>query len=326
MVGRVALNAAAICSTVYCLESYMAWAWRTAASVGVGLRPPLRPHAPAASRKRPRQVANRPKSVVHRTIGPGEHPVELRRSERLADVTGPRWSAEEVPAMDENGGLSQDRAAYKLIENLFERYGETFEGMQWPWEESRWQRLVYNLLAGVSGEWGSSSKAARATEVLVNLDLIRLSGLAKADDSMRRDIETVLRRVRFSAEAIGEVVPALVRIARFVAEEYRGRIQRLLREAGSNVIREMNDRLPLRAELGDERAELVVTHWLQDVLNLPVLVSSPGLSRFAAETGLDLAAIEDEFDEYGLNVALADEMLGRWLLEQTGPDEAGVAS
>ena len=217
-------------------------------------------------------------------------------------------------------------AADKLLAELFDRYSEAFEAMQWPWEESRWQRLVYCLLAAEAEEWGPSSRADRATAVLVELDLVRVSRLAKADDSLRSDIHAVLRRTGFSDDSTSRIVRTLVRLAQLLIADYRGRIQRLLREVGATIVGDVKDRLHLHDELDDARADLVVTHWLQDVLNLPVLVPSPGLSAFSSETGLDRAAIEEEFDEHGLNVALADEMLGRWLLARTRSQGASEVS
>jgi hypothetical protein len=65
--------------------------------------------------------------------------------------------------------------------------------------------------------------------------------------------------------------------------------------------------------MGEQEASLVVMHWLQNVLNLPVLVPSLGLQTLTSETGAKDEEVLAIVDERNINVALLDDILNRWV-------------
>jgi hypothetical protein len=201
----------------------------------------------------------------------------------------------------------------ELLISLFDRYQDSFDKYQWPWEVQRWYELVYCLFSVVENRFGPETFSARAASVLVELGLLEIPALAKADEKTRLHISIVLERIGFSKEQINLMVRALCDLAKYLEETYHGKIQLLLREFGMEIVNKILGNLPLSDTMGEQEASLVVMHWLQNVLNLPVLVPSLGLQTLTSETGAKDEEVLAIVDERNINVALLDDILNRWV-------------
>lgn len=206
-----------------------------------------------------------------------------------------------------------ERRIDELLVDLFDRYQDTFEHHQWPWETQRWHELVYCLLSAVEGRFGSDTHSASAVRVLMELGLLEIPLLAKAEETTSLHLSIVLERTSFSHEQARQLVRALFDLAKCLDEMYQGKVQLLLRTSGMELVDQVLQALPLEDTLGKQNASLVVMHWLQNVLNLPVLVPSPGLKALLAETGAKSEEILAAVDELNINIALLDEILNRWV-------------
>lgn len=200
----------------------------------------------------------------------------------------------------------------ELLIDLFDRYQDSFDKYQWPWELQRWYELVYCLFSTVEGRFGPNTRSASAVHVLVELGLLDIPALARAGETTRQHLRMVLERTGFSGEQAGQLVETLSGLAKYLDETYQGKVQLLLRAFGLEMVDKVLQALPLEDSLGTQNASLVVTHWLQNVLNLPVLVLSPGLQTLLAETGAGMEEVLAVVDEQNINTALLDEILNRW--------------
>ena len=201
----------------------------------------------------------------------------------------------------------------ELLADLFDRYQDSFDKHQWPWEPQRWYELVYCVFSAVEGRFGPETRAASAVRVLMELGLLEIPVLAKAEETTSLHLGIVLERIGFSDEQASQLARALFDLAKCLDETYQGKVQLLLRDFGMELANKVLQALPLEDSLGKENASLVVMHWLQNVLNLPVLVTSPGLQTLLAETGAEVEDVLASVDERDINVALLDEILNRWV-------------
>jgi hypothetical protein len=201
----------------------------------------------------------------------------------------------------------------ELLVSLFDRYQDSFDKHQWPWEPQRWYELVYCLFSAVEGRFGPETRSASAVRVLMELGLLEIPVLAKAEETTRLHLSIVLERIGFSKEQASQLVRALGDLAKCLDETYQGKVQLLLRTFGMELVNKVLQVLLLEDSLGKQNASLVVLHWLQNVLDLPVLVPSPGLQTLLAETGAEVEEVLKTVDERNINIALLDEILNRWV-------------
>ncbi len=216
-------------------------------------------------------------------------------------------------------GEAKEAQVTELLVDLFDRYHDTFMEHQWPREVQRWHELVYCLFSAVENKFGPDTRSASGVRVLMELGLLDIPLLAKAEAKTRQQLSIVLERVGFPGEQAGQLVTALCDLAKRLQEKYQGRVQLLLRTYGTDMAAQVRQALPLERTLGQENASLVVTHWLQNVLNLPILVPSPGLKALLAETGATPEEVLAAADELNVNVALVDELLNRWTEAYAAP-------
>jgi hypothetical protein len=178
----------------------------------------------------------------------------------------------------------------RLLE-LFETYQDSFDQHQWPLEVHRWYEFVRCILSAVEGRFDSQNNASSATRLLIEMGLLDIAALAgcyrntsdEEHKQVRIDIHTVLRRCGFDSEQSERIVTALCAVALVVEERYQARIQELLRKQAIGVVENILELVPLDDAIGQESARLAVTHWLQNVLNLPILVNSPGLQALCKD-------------------------------------------
>jgi len=213
--------------------------------------------------------------------------------------------------------VSQTRVPSKvqindLLVSIFDRYRDIFDKYQWPWELQRWYELVNCLFSAIEGRFGPETRSASAVRVLMELGLLEIPVLAKAEEKTRLHLSILLERIGFSKEQASQLVKALCELARCLNETYQGKVQLLLRTFGMELVNKVLRAMPLEDSLGKQNASLVVMHWLQNVLNLPVLVPSPGLQTLLAETGAEVEEVLAIVDGQNINVGLLDEMLNCW--------------
>lgn len=209
--------------------------------------------------------------------------------------------------------VSSERHIEELLVDLFDRYEDTFEQYQWPRETQRWYELVYCLISAVENRFGPDTHSASAVRVLMELGLLDIPLLAKAEETTGQQLRIVLERLSFSGEQAKQLARALFDLAKCLDDKFQGRVQILLRTFSIMMVDQVIQTLPLKNTLGKEKASLAVMHWLQNVLNLPVLVPSPGLKALLAETGAKSEEVLAAADKLNVNVALVDEILNRWI-------------
>jgi hypothetical protein len=146
---------------------------------------------------------------------------------------------------------------------------------------------------------GASDKAVQSLTALGVLDL---DVLAEGSDETAQTMVDTLRRCDYPVEVAQDVYVALGQIATKVAEEYDGRVQRLLRPHADRMAKAVSQQLLSGAEAQLPVSE-AVTMWLSRSTGLPISAWSPSTGQFIekfAEVGVSGGMLSTLTDVTGL--------------------------
>jgi hypothetical protein len=198
---------------------------------------------------------------------------------------------------------------------------QVFEGpleqYQWPWENARWHEMVFCLLLRLGQPELEADMARSLVNMLADLDMLRietLAGLAldgEEPDFAHPDLVLMLHLIERSgldpAKAIAAVT-TICQAALGLQKQHGGKVQRYLRHYGQRILDELDKHFSF-TNMSDEDARYAFTHWLQNVLNMPLVLSEPAVEQLCKKLGVtvdDLVGVADSLD---LNLALLDDMI-----------------
>lgn len=203
----------------------------------------------------------------------------------------------------------------QTLNDLFQEYQPSFERTQWPMESMRWKELAFCVLETYSSE----QMAMTASRAMSELDLLDVRKLTQLNDSLTKNkpsarvklIHGILQESGFSKESAELALNTLVKAAEVIKDKFNNKIQLLLRKEGKKMIRNVTKLLNF-STLDKKSALQSVTKWLQNVLNLPVLLETESIDAFCNEMDIsvdDLIVVADDLD---INLALIDELIEQW--------------
>ena len=213
-----------------------------------------------------------------------------------------------------NNRASAPEAEFQ-VKKLLARYGHMFAQHQWPSEHERWIELLFALACKATNR--SEQEVRRIIEDLDVMDLLEVRDLANAAeaDAQAARLLTVLQEARFSQAEANDIVLAFRGAARGINQRHGGKIQNFLRTWGQ----QMADQL--LAEIAPppafkEKCRLAITYWLQNVLDMPIVLNEQGLQAFCTKHGFTVGELVAEADRQDLNVALLDDMIDQYLVDE----------
>jgi hypothetical protein len=203
---------------------------------------------------------------------------------------------------------------------LFGQYEPDFGRYQWPLENLRWNALALSILETLSSE----TVAESAGRAMADLDLLAVDKLAQLANSVtkkplskrKRLVLGILEEAGFDEEAAIQTLTTLVEAAEIVQRELNGKIQKLLRREGLEILQTV-ERFFRFSGIDDDAKSRAITRWLQDVINIPVYLETESTKAFCAEqkvTVSDLIAAADELD---ISVAIVDDLIQKWHQSET---------
>lgn len=202
----------------------------------------------------------------------------------------------------------------EILYDLIEEYQPSFEKYQWPRESMRWKELVFCILETLS----SREIAEKAVNALSELDLVNIEKLSPKHGSARKTsllkhelIQDILQEAGFESGTAKQALNALVEIAEIVQTKYGGKVQRLLRKEGEQMIRNITSFFTFHT-LEEQLTRRIIIKWLQDVLNLPIYRETEGSKAFLVETNTTVAELVDAADDLDINIAIVDDLLSYW--------------
>ena len=125
----------------------------------------------------------------------------------------------------------------------------------------------------------------------------------------------ILARQGYAEEEARTIVITICQAARSLQDAYDGKIQKYLRWYGEKMLAELPQHFSF-SRLSAEDARYAFTHWLQNVVNMPVLLSEPMVDALCREFDVtvdDLAAIADQNN---INTAFIDDWAADYMRQQ----------
>jgi hypothetical protein len=220
----------------------------------------------------------------------------------------------------EEPGISREDRIDELGSFLLDRWMlfEALEGqLPWSWEMSRWYELVFCILVRLGEPEVDASTAWALTSTLVDLDLLDVETVAEATDEGQQpdfsdpELDLLLRLVErfgFSADKARAAVTAIFEAALSLNERHDGKVQYYLRAYGEHMLAELRNHFQFSG-LSEDDIQYIFAHWLQNVLNMPVVLAHPAMDQICDEFDLEAQDIVDVADDLDLNVALLDDIL-----------------
>lgn len=189
------------------------------------------------------------------------------------------------------------------VEFLAEQLREYPGVLQMPWanEGMRWTELVFCVLYRV---YPDAAAARSIIALTAPFPLFNAQVLVEPTPEQRTVLEYLFQQAGWPAEFVAPALSALSAMASTLALE-GGLTQILRREAEA-----MRDRIVTVFPNigGDNSARDIVTHWLQNTCNLPILLNTIELETFASRAGCSLQELVAASDSLDLNLAVLDDL------------------
>jgi hypothetical protein len=210
-----------------------------------------------------------------------------------------------------------------ILSNLFNEYEPSFELYQWPIESLRWTAFVASVVMTLAPDAVSDT----AINALIELDLVKikkLAGLApiKPGDYSERAklILAILGEAGIDEHTSTLILHSLVEAATAVQSKVAGQAQRLIRSESHALIKRLTEFLSF-SRLDSHTATLITTRWLQDILNLPVLLETESINAFIEDMDISTEELIEAADELDINLALIDEIVQHWYENKLAADQ-----
>jgi len=190
------------------------------------------------------------------------------------------------------------------------------EQYQWPLETERWHELAFCLLYRIGQPHLQAEEARRIVEILAELDLLEVEELASwmgaggEVDHNQPDAQWVLGLLGYFGLPLEKATVALstwCQAAQTLQQGFGGKLQRYLRQYGQQMVDDMQQRFRF-TQIDDADARQAFTHWLQNVLNMPLALMEPAVEQLCEALELTPEEWVTLADELDLNLALLDDM------------------
>lgn len=198
------------------------------------------------------------------------------------------------------------------------------EQYQWPWEIARWHELVFCLLLRLGQPELDADMARSLTNMLADLDMLRietLAGLApegEEPDFTHPDLALMLRLLERSGlhpARARAAVTTICQAALGLQKRHGGKVQRYLRRYGQQMLDELGEHFSF-SSMSEEDTRYAFTHWLQNVLNIPLALSEPAVEKLCKKLGVTVDDLVEVADGLDLNLALLDDMVASSIEEE----------
>ena len=117
----------------------------------------------------------------------------------------------------------------------------------------------------------------------------------------------ILKRQGLTAAQSRTGIITIAEAAHNIRQKHAGKLQLYLRRYGERMLAEIDEHFPFSRLSGAQRNK-AFTHWLQNVLNMPISLAEPGLKAICEDFGVSFDELIAVADEVGLNLAMLDDM------------------
>jgi hypothetical protein len=181
---------------------------------------------------------------------------------------------------------------------------------RWPYEADRQHELVISLMRPVLGlpEGGARSVCDRLRTLnLLNITAWRADSNG-TQEALRLRARAALREHGVGDDAAETAVETLAELAAFLDERCEGKVQLWLRLLGEQMLSTLADAMPFTMLSTSELHE-ALTHWLQNVANLPLPIRDASTREFCQTYTVTPAELLAAADALDLNAGVLDDLV-----------------
>lgn len=187
------------------------------------------------------------------------------------------------------------------------------QGHRWRHEADREHELVFALLTRVLPLPESEVRAlAHRLRFLGLLDLHEWAEVPGADDVVERRTLEVLVESGVEPDDAQRAITVLGEVATALHRDYDGKVQRLLRDFGDQLVTSLVQSFQLESLSNDEARE-AFAYWLQNVADLPISLGRDSTKRFCEMHDTSADQLVHAADDFNLNVAALDDLVHHWI-------------
>lgn len=195
------------------------------------------------------------------------------------------------------------------------QYSDILFEHQWPYEYARWVELLFALLTRV---YPIDEELVRyAVESLSDLGLLEINQLAEIpivdgkpdkDNLVASRIITYLSELGFANDDVYDGLMVMIDAAKNLRQHHDGKIQKYLRHYGVKMIAELPQHFTF-SKMKQSDIQYAFSYWLQNVMNMPILMKDEYISEFAQKHGGSFAGLVDVADDLDINLAVVDDLI-----------------
>ena len=214
--------------------------------------------------------------------------------------------------------------AQEVVVELYRSYAPMSEAQLWPREEARWHELIFALLAAHGDPEILTDTLRSLVDSLEEwglLDVGELAALADLENSERMDaanavtIRTLLLRSGFSAEGADQALRSLSSAASGLRAHFESKPQLFFRYYGTLMLDELQKYFDF-ADVDPATVRRAFAIWFQNALDMPVPIDDQVTRAACRKLGVSHEALIEAADQADLNVALLDEALRAFWVEE----------
>jgi hypothetical protein len=211
---------------------------------------------------------------------------------------------------------AKERFKLFLVERAQE-FSTPYDQYRWVNERARWAELIFCMLLRLNSNILQASDIRKVVGALWDLGYLEIETMVgfcdskgKVDGSAPGVVVLVdtLTKCGASAKQAERSVCAIWEAAKSVEKNFNGKIQQYLRGYGQQMMNEVRSHFEL-TQLNNDDVNFVFSHWLQNVLYVPIQLAFKdyvGLEDYRDLTLGDMIEVADELD---INLALVDDIL-----------------
>lgn len=223
--------------------------------------------------------------------------------------------------------FDKDQLRFFVMEQ-WPAHAEQLNQYQWPWETKRWHELVFCVVLRIGHPMVEADVARRVVNIMADLDLLDIDTLASSiakdgkPDKNNLDVDlmqNILKRMGIADQKVVTIIETACRIASALKKQHGGKIQKYLRAYGERMLEESGSQLNLD-NLDTADVRYIFGLWLQNVLNMPVLLGEPALDDICEAFHASLDDLVNVADDLDLNLAVLDDMAADATVELDNPE------
>jgi hypothetical protein len=192
----------------------------------------------------------------------------------------------------------------KLL-NIYQKYEEDLDYYPWTFETERWKEFIFCIFERFLE---TPDQARELADGLESLGLIDPEVLSSPSNEQMTVLKYTLKNAGLGDTDSNKISMFLVGVAKNISSNYAGKPQHILRKYGelmrNDLVKEFAD-----DNVNKDDLRYAITHWLQNVLGLPISLEHKALKDYCTKNKITLKDLWKAADDVDMNVVVVDDLL-----------------